>query len=216
MKISDRYHAAVETLVGTTLPRGDLRHFLSAENTAEADAVLAKAGVDLGKPLLGMSPGANWTTKRWPHDRYGEIATRARDLGYTVIATGSADESASSRACGNRARRGQSVRKAFARRARRAIVRCRAFVANDSGPMHMSRALGVPTLTFFGSTDPKQFEFEGHAVLFAGVECSPCSFFGLAKCPQGHFRCMLDLSAESAWSALEPLLKQGRVGFIHA
>ena len=54
------------------------------------------------------------------------------------------------------------------------------------------------------------FEFGGHAVLFAGVECAPCSFFGRARCPQGHFRCMLELSEQRAWDALAPLLRAGR------
>src|SRR2546430_12033461 len=85
-----------------------------------------------------------------------------------------------------------------------------AFVANDSGPMHMARALGVPTLAIFGSTDPAMFDFAGHAMLFAGVECAPCSFFGRSRCPRGHFRCMLDLSEERAWEALAPLLRAGR------
>ena len=44
------------------------------------------------------------------------------------------------------------------------ISRCSAFVSNDSGPMHMARALGVPTLAIFGSTDPAMFEFGGSIV----------------------------------------------------
>ena len=90
------------------------------------------------------------------------------------------------------------------------IERCGAFVANDSGPMHMARALGVPTLALFGSTDPGMFEFDGHAALFAGVGCSPCSFYGRRRCPRGHFHCMLDLDVDRAWRALVPLLRVGR------
>ena len=90
------------------------------------------------------------------------------------------------------------------------VSRCTAFVANDSGPLHIARALGVPTLAIFGSTDPGMFDFAGHALLFAGVECAPCSFFGRTRCPRGHFRCMLDLTEERAWEALAPLLRAGR------
>ncbi|TMA08905.1 MAG: glycosyltransferase family 9 protein, partial [Deltaproteobacteria bacterium] len=90
------------------------------------------------------------------------------------------------------------------------IARCAAFASNDSGPMHMARALGVPTLAFFGSTDPSMFDFRGHEMLFAGVACAPCSFFGRRRCPRGHFRCMLDLTEDRAWGALEPLLSAGR------
>jgi ADP-heptose:LPS heptosyltransferase len=82
--------------------------------------------------------------------------------------------------------------------------------------MHIARALGVPTLAFFGSTDPSMFDFAGHEMLFAGVPCSPCSFFGRRRCPRGHFRCMLDLDEERAWGALAPLLRAGRLPLLSA
>ena len=82
--------------------------------------------------------------------------------------------------------------------------------------MHIARALGVPTLAFFGSTDPSMFDFHGHQVLFAGVECAPCSFFGRRRCPRGHFRCMLDLTEERAWGALSGLLSAGRLPLLSA
>jgi ADP-heptose:LPS heptosyltransferase len=90
------------------------------------------------------------------------------------------------------------------------LARCTAVVANDSAPMHIARGLGVPTLAIFGSTDPGQFDFTGHALLFAGVDCAPCHFYGRRACPRGHFRCMLDLDVQRAWQALEPLLDGAR------
>src|SRR5216683_991784 len=158
-----------------------------------------------------MSPGANWETKRWPAERFGDLASRALASGLQVVVVGSAKEARLGREivrvapkavdlCGKLDLRGLG---GF-------ISRCTAFVANDSGPMHMARALGVPTLAVFGSTDPGMFDFAGHAMLFAGVECAPCSFFGRSFCPRGHFRCMLELSEERAWDELAPLLRAGR------
>ncbi|HVO29562.1 MAG TPA: glycosyltransferase family 9 protein [bacterium] len=214
MTIADRYHAAVERLVGRALPKGSFRLWVSEADRAAAGQALTAAGVDATRPILGMSPGANWFTKRWPADRYADIARRAAERGMQVIATGSAGEAAildEVRASAphviplaGRLTLGQLGG---------VIERCAAFVANDSGPMHMARALGVPTLAFFGSTDPKQFDFTGHALRFAAVECSPCSFYGLSRCPKGHFRCLLDLDAASSWSALEPLLTRPRPPF---
>ena len=217
MLFADRYHAAVEQLVGRALPHGKLQYFLGPDDVPTADAVLRAHGIDPQKPLFGISPGANWETKRWPAERFAGLARRALASGMQVAVQGSAAEAPIGRLvselapgtvdlCGKLDLRGLG---GF-------ISRCSAFAANDSGPMHMARALGVPTLAFFGSTDPAMFDFTGHQMLFAGVECAPCSFFGRRRCPRGHFRCMLDLSEERAWAALETLLRSGRVPLLSA
>ena len=217
MLFADRYHAAVEQLVGCELPKGRLQYFLGPDDVAEADRVLRAAGLSPGAPLLGLSPGANWETKRWPAERFAGLARRALAGGFQVAVQGSASEAHLGRLiaqlapgtvdlCGRLDLRGLG---GF-------ISRCSAFAANDSGPMHLARALGVPTLAFFGSTDPTMFDFRGHQVLFAGVECAPCSFFGRRRCPRGHFRCMLDLTEERAWGALRSLLTAGRLPLLSA
>lgn len=218
MTISDRYHAAVEALVGRPLERGHLRLYPGARALSEAETAIRSAGLDPSAPIVGMSPGANWETKRWPAERFGELARRSAAAGLQIAVTGSASESSlaaavvagvprSANLCGKITLGGLGG----------VLSRCRAFVANDSGPMHMARALGVPTLAFFGSTDPRQFEFAGHAVEFAGVPCAPCHFYGRRRCPRGHFRCMLDLSAGSAWERLRSLLDgPERVPFVSA
>lgn len=212
MYVADRYHAAVEKLVGQSLPKGELRYWLGPDDLKLADKELLSAGVDLTRPILGLSPGANWATKRWPVERYGVLAQRAIAQGVQVVVAGSADEAALAQRVKELAPGAVDVSgKLDLKGLGGFISRCTAFVANDSGPMHMARALCVPTLAFFGSTDPNMFKFEGHARLFAGVECSPCSFFGRKECPKGHFRCMLDLSEELAWQTLAPLLRSGRV-----
>jgi len=217
MLFADRYHAAVEELVGRDLPRGELRYFLGPEDRDVAAEALRREGVDPERPLVGLSPGANWETKRWPAERFAALARRAMSEGFQVAVQGSASEGALGREivaaapgaadlCGKLDLRGLG---GF-------ISRCAVLVANDSGPMHMARALGVPTLAFFGSTDPAMFDFRGHSALFAGVECSPCSFFGRRRCPRGHFRCMLDLTEDRAWVALSPLLSAGRLPLLSA
>ncbi len=217
MLFADRYHAAVEHLVGEKLPRGELRCWLGPDDRRLADDALRKAGVDLQKPLLGLSPGANWATKRWPADRFAELARRALAMGVQVAVQGSESERPLAQEIAQAAPGAVDLAGQLDLRALGGfIARCTAFAANDSGPMHMARGLGVPTLAFFGSTDPGMFEWAGHRALFAGVECAPCSFFGRRRCPRGHFRCMLDLHADAAWDALRPLLSPLRALPVHA
>jgi heptosyltransferase-2 len=217
MLFADRYHAAVEELVGRALPKGKLQYFPGPGDGAAADQALRAAGLDPARRLLGLSPGANWATKRWPVERFAALARRALARGLQVAVQGSETEApfgleiarlapGTADLCG----------KLDLRALGGFIARCSAFVANDSGPMHMARALGVPTLAFFGSTDPTMFDFRGHEALFAGVACAPCSFFGRRRCPRGHFRCMLDLDEDRAWGALEPLLLAGRLPLLSA
>src|SRR5262249_7984564 len=92
MRLSDRYHSAVEELVGRPLPRGTLRYFLGPHDAPPADEVLRSHGLDPRRPLLGLSPGANWETKRWPAERFAGLARRALSAGMQVAVQGSRSE----------------------------------------------------------------------------------------------------------------------------
>ena len=215
MQLSQKFHAAVEVLVGERLPLGKLRYYLGPEDQRIADEALTNAGVNLNQPILGISPGANWETKRWPAERFGDLASRALASGLQVVVVGSSKEVPLGREVLRHAPKAVDLcGKLDIKGLGGFIARCNAFVANDSGPMHMARGLGVPTLAFFGSTDPAMFDFAGHAFAFAGVPCSPCSFFGRPRCPRGHFRCMLDLDSAAAWKSLQPLLTAGRRAYV--
>jgi heptosyltransferase-2 len=79
---------------------------------------------------------------------------------------------------------------------------CDVFLTNDSGPMHIASALGVPTVAIFGATDDQATGPTGsHSrVVREPVECSPCL---LRECPIDH-RCMTRVSAEQvAQTALD-------------
>ncbi len=217
LPIIARYHAAVEELVGAQLPAAELRYFVAAQTQQEADALLTAAGVDLDRPILGMAPGANWATKMWPQERFAALAKLALGSGMQVVLTGSAAEQGITRDIASLAPSAWDMAGRVSLTALGGLItRCSAFVANDSGPMHIARALGVPTLAIFGSTDPGQFDFAGHGLLFAGVSCAPCHFYGRKRCPRGHFACMQELSVDAAWKALQPLLAAGRRPLLYA
>lgn len=216
MTISERYHLAAEQLVESSLPRGEMKLWVSAAHQSEADAALAAAGVDLSRPIAALSPGGTAATKLWPIERFAELARRIAGTGTQVVITGSKGEGPLAEAIVAAVPGAKDLTGAFGIGVLAGVIaRSAVFAGNDSGPMHMARALGTPSLAIFGSTDPRQFEFAGHGVLFAGVPCSPCSFFGRASCPEGHFRCMLDLDVERAWTALAPLLGGRRALPVH-
>src|SRR5260370_6260659 len=88
MPLADRYHLAVERLVGRGLKKGELRYYLGPEDQKIADQRLEAVGGDLRRPILRLSPGAHCETKRLPADGFGELANCAIAQGYQVVITG--------------------------------------------------------------------------------------------------------------------------------
>jgi heptosyltransferase-2 len=212
-----RFHKAIEQSVGQTLPPGRLQSFLGPEDAENARRLLVAAGVDMTRPIIGFSPGANWQTKQWPIEYYSELAQRALQHGLQVVVQGNTAEKPLGRIIAENAIGSVDLCGQLDLPTLGGLLSwCSAFVTNDTGPMHMARGLTVPTLALFGSTDPAMFDFTGHALQWAGVECAPCSFFGKSHCPKGHFRCMRDISPASAWAALQNLMAAKRPGCVSA
>ena len=70
-------------------------------------------------------------------------------------------------------------------------------------------ASATPTVAIFGPTDPAQFDFSGHALVYAALPCSACSFYGGRRCRSLHWDCMLSISVDDVVRAAEDLLARG-------
>jgi heptosyltransferase-2 len=79
------------------------------------------------------------------------------------------------------------------------------YLTGDSGPMHLAWVQGVPVTAIFGPT-VRQLGFfprgERSTVLEVDLPCRPCSLHGPRACPQGHHRCMRDVTPEMAFASV--------------
>jgi heptosyltransferase-1 len=101
-----------------------------------------------------LNPGAGWGAKRWPAERYGEVAQGLAEQGVSSILNyGPAEEElvrAAEAASGGAARAMRFTITELIALTRRA----RLFIGGDTGPMHLAAALRVPVVAIFGPTDP--------------------------------------------------------------
>jgi ADP-heptose:LPS heptosyltransferase len=84
-------------------------------------------------------------------------------------------------------------------------------VGGDTGFSHVAAAYNKPLLLIWGSTDPGLGFAAGYKnknvlhLLPQNLTCHPCSKLGFDACPQGHFRCMMDYSAQEIKLLLQKL-----------
>jgi heptosyltransferase-2 len=169
----------------------------------------ARSLLDDGEgPWVGICPGAAYgPAKRWPSRKFVELGRRLiADLGVKVVLMGNRDEEPVLRQmCVEMGKGvvnlgGQTDLEGLAA----AMKRCSTVVSNDSGPMHLAAALGVPVVAIFGSTDPSLTHPLGpHKILASKPPCSPCM---RRKCPLGHYRCLEEISVEDVMRATEEFL----------
>jgi heptosyltransferase-2 len=129
-----------------------------------ASGYLTSRGVEKGDLLIGIHPGASLAEKRWPLKRFREVAAAmAGQPGVRVLAF------ADPTGYGSELFKLPGVVSAQVglRELMALIARCDLLVCNDSGPMHIAGALGVPTVAMFGSGINQWFAplGEGHEML---------------------------------------------------
>jgi len=187
------------------------------EEARAAGAVhLASLGID--GPVIGISPGAAYgDAKRWLPDRFAAVAQNLAPS--AVLIFGSAAERPLCEFVAEPLRRaGIEVRNLAGETTLREFIdlaaACRLFLTNDSGAMHVSSALGVPTVAVFGATDDTTTGPTGALarVVREHAECSPCL---LRECPIDH-RCMTAVSVERATAVARDLWKESASAWIPA
>jgi len=206
--VANVVHAAA--VLDRVLEAGDI-----AANTGDFHLPVApvlQAGVDAwlrrqdlqGKPLVLMHAGSSprWPSKRWPSRYYRELAMELAARGLQVVWLGDDNDRALNRMLAGVA--GTDASGVFSLPELAALARRSLFaVTNDSGPMHILAAAGLPVFACFGPTDWRRSHAVGQAsrVLTIGVPCSPCRLPGCP--PQYHHACMRDMTPARVLAELE-------------
>jgi heptosyltransferase-1 len=106
-----------------------------------------------------LNPGAGWGAKRWPAERYGEVARELADRGIGAILNygpGEEELARAAEAAGGRTARAMSctIMRSSITELIALTRRARLFIGGDTGPLHLAAALRVPVVGIYGPTDP--------------------------------------------------------------
>jgi heptosyltransferase-2 len=169
---------------------------------AAAEALLQQAGGDAARPLVAIAPGAAFGgAKRWPPERFAEVANALARDGLQTVMVGSAADRATAAEVLRASNSGivDLVGRTDLAALVGVLALSRRLITNDSGAMHLAAAIGTPLTALFGPTDEHATRPIGaaHTIVTAQVWCRPCM---LRECPLDH-RCMRGIDAAAVLAA---------------
>ncbi|MDD2389372.1 MAG: lipopolysaccharide heptosyltransferase II [Desulfobacterales bacterium] len=176
----------------------------------QAEAILGRCGIESGDILIGINPGAAFgTAKRWFPERYAQLGRRLKALDQRiriVVFGGPGEKALGEWICGTVGKGCMNLSGMTSlREAIGLIDRCRLFITNDSGLMHIAAALHVCQLAIFGSTNhvvTAPFSDESSMIRV----CMPCSPCLKPDCPAGHHDCMKAVTVDMVYAEAEKRL----------
>jgi heptosyltransferase-2 len=179
---------------------------LGDDGAAEAavTTLLAEAGCAGAAPLVGLHLGAAFgASKLWRPASYADLASRLRERGLEPVLIGSPADITVADAVSALA--GEPIASTVGRDRPeilpRLLARLGCLVSSDTGVAHLAAALGVPTVTLFGPTDPRLTAPRGRSgrSVEGPAPCAPCF---LPRCPIDHV-CMKAISVASVAEAVD-------------
>lgn len=180
--------------------------FISSESRNYIDSFLANVKTG-NRILIGLNPATLAVAKRWGKENFAKIADYFIDeLNSNVVFTWGPGELNYIKEIERLMKNKPIIAPPTNINQLSALIeKCNLFITNDTAPMHIAKALKVPTIAFFGPTNPLVWTYpdEKFIVLKANdIDCMPCDDFN-CKNPV----CMDKISVEEVINKAEKLLK---------
>lgn len=161
-----------------------------------------------------IHPGARLPSRRWPPQRFAEVADRLAGSGLHIVLTGAAGEAGVTRAVLREMRMpaldltGKTDLGALAA----LIAQARLVICNDTGVSHLAAAVATPSVVICSGADPRRWaplDGRRHRLLHQPVACRPCMHF---DCPLEGHPCAEKISADMVWAEAADLQAGRRIG----
>ena len=167
----------------------------------------------------GSNPGMDLTAKRWPLERYRALVQKlVWDLGARVLLIGGPGDAPMTQQLleGLEVPAGSVLDlagKTSIGELAAQLEACSLYIGNDSSPMHLAAAVGIPVIGIFGPTSPEEYgpyptNDPRHIGLWKHPTGQPCFFLGKMRECQ-NCTCMQAITVEDVWEAVQRLVPSG-------
>lgn len=199
--VIDMYLALVKTPLG--IQKESKQFFLPETKEKKVEDFFQNHPELTARPIIGINPGAGFESKLWDLERFAQLADRiAADLGCSILLTwGPGEEQKVQQIASSMKKKSWAAPATSIQESISLYKHLKLLVSCDSGPLHLCAALGVPTVSLFGPTDPVRNGAYGinndtvHKTL-------SCSFCWKKKCPLGTQECMKQVTVDEVFEAV--------------
>lgn len=199
----DLYNGAVEKVGGKVFARRPIIN-LSFNRPRQLN-------FDKSKKTVVIAPGASYPTKRWPKEKFAELAVRInKELGCNIVlALTQSDESFANLTAKIPAENKILLLDADLEKLAAVLSESDLIICNDSALGHLGSAVGTPVAAIFGPTHPTLgFAPRGYKdiVIETDEYCRPCSKHGKKRCFREEQFCFTRISVASVFERIAHLL----------
>ncbi|MCM8763264.1 MAG: glycosyltransferase family 9 protein [Candidatus Omnitrophica bacterium] len=201
------YDINLAGLLGAEVIDKNIDFKIDKTDLRKVDEILNKEGISEKDILIGIHPGGE-PSRRWPIENFAKVMININEkISCKFVITGTIEEN-------NLADKLIKITKLEAinfmgklkiKELAALIKRCRLFITNDTGPMHIAAILQTSLVAIFGPGWPARYDprniSDKAIVLYQKVDCSPCN-----KVSCADLKCLKIISPKEVTDAVSKLL----------
>ena len=196
----ERNHALISTLVSNGAERPVLYPSAEVANFVSAFT---------NKPYITVSPASLWFTKQYPEEKWIDFLNNISSDWVVLMLGSSADTNLCERIKSQTGANVMNLAGTLSFLQSAALMKGAVMnYVNDSAPMHLASSVNAQVAAIFCSTVPA-FGFgplsdNAHIIeLSEPLYCRPCGLHGYKQCPEGHFKCALQIQTNQLTKLLK-------------
>ena len=194
----------------------DLRpvNFVTPEDREQAKPLIGESS----RPLVGIHPSAGRALKQWELEKFAALADRLSARARVILTGASGDRALVETIVAKATSKPETLVGNELATFAAVVERFDVFVTGDTGPMHLSHAVGTPNVAIFGPSDPVRYgppdnDAVWRRVVRQPVYCSPCNMIRRppTECARATApECIAGISVEQVLDAVKDALGAAR------